>query len=1213
MSERATLQLHTVGFTVLVALAGPLRAAEVSFARHLAVSPDGSTLAFSWAGDVWTVPIGGGDATRLTVHPAYEGHPVWSRDGRRLAFSSDRHGAANVFVMNRDGSDVRRLTFSDQAEIPTDWSIDDSRIMFHARREGQVVRESLVYEVSASGGQSWRLIAAYGSDARFSPDGRVLAFVRGSSPWWRRNYRGSANDEIWLCELNGERYVQFTDFDGADRLPMWSADGQGVYIASDRGGPVNIWYQPRDGGQPRQVTSMTVDDVRDASLSADARTLAFTHWDKVYVMTLPDGQPRQIRISAAGDTARNPVELRRFTGDANEAEASPDGKELAIVVRGEVVVARTEPERFTRRVTNAAARDRQVAWSPDGKALYFISDREGQEDVYRALSAEEPPKALSDSLRFRIERVTDNPLPEFGPSISPDGKLLAFTRGRGDLIVRDLASGRETRLLASWNRPVYRWSPDSRWLAWQVEDEEYNPDVWIAPADGSKAAENISRHPDQDGDPQWSGDGQILAFSSRRDGFDTDLYLVFLSPALQDKSAPERAAYFEKRAEKVKKRKPIEKAVASGVIALGGSDTGTQPATSPSASSAAASAPKSAPASAAAEPASQLVRQFGDQLRTVVRSWLKEPGEKKADDDKEDKQKDKDKAEEEEKLAYELDTAWRRIRRVTSLPGDQSEFALAPDGSLLAFVSAHDGAAALYTIKWNGEDTKKVTTGRIGGLQWALDGQRLYFLKGGAPNSCNASGSDSKAHAFELRIAIVHADEAAQKFDDAARTLGANFYHPTLKGLDWPALSAKYRALALQAQTSTEFNEVFNMLQGELNGSHLGITGPSGSPAERIGYLGCGLDRAFPGPGLRIRSITRDSPADRDESRLHPGDVLLTVNGQPVGPAAAIEAALIDTVGEPIILKLQPSSDRPRPATRLDGSATASAPTSSPSSQPGHRDEPLVTRPVSEPADASSEISPPSAVSLAAASGSGSAAASSAAAGTVAGPGPIEVVIRPIGYGEFANLQYEAWVRANREYVEKQSGGRVGYCHILGMSEPSFHNFERDLYAAGYGKEALIIDVRNNGGGWTADWVMAVLSVRRHAYTVTRGGVPGYPQDRLVFYSWTKPATMMCNEFSYSNAEIISHAFKNLKRGPLVGMTTHGAVISTGSYSLIDGAAIRMPTRGWFTLDGTDMELHGAVPDVLAPQSPDDEALGREPQLDAAVRVTLEQLPAARP
>ncbi len=1108
---------------------GPAIAEPVVFARHLALSPDGQTLAFSWAGDVWTVPIAGGVARRLTVNPAYDSHPVWSRDGRQIAFSSDRYGTANVFVMTRDGGEVHRLTFSDRPQVPTDWSLDGDYIYLHSRVEGQQFREPKVYRAPAAGGQPWRAMECYAADGRLSPDGKHLAFTRGGAKWWRRGYRGSANHEIWLHELQTGKFFQLTDFDGSDRLPTWDGDGRGVYLLSDRSGTVNVWYQPIDGDAARQITHLSGDDVRDLSVSGDGRVLAFTHWDKLCVMSLPDGELREVEVTAAGDLPRERVDLHRYTKNADESEPSPDGEEIALVVHGEIFVIKTEEGKPTGRVTRSPYRDHHVTWSPDGKALFFVSDREGQEDIYRAASAEEPVKPLSDSLRFKIERITDHPQIERYLEVSPDGKKLAFVRGRGDLHIRDLKTGEETLLVESWNAPSYEWSPDSKWMAYEIEDAEYNPDIWIVPADGDGSPVNITQHPDSDTGPQWSADGQVLAFTSRRAGFDSDLYLVFLSRELDEKSSVDLADYFKKQAEQVKKHKPLKDAVASGEIALAGALPTTQPETTqPTTTQAAQEEEESKPGV-----------DWKKKLRRWIKSVLEEPQAKK-------EEKDEEKEEEAEEYEYELDTAYRRIRRVTSLPGNQSRFALSPDGSLLAFSSAHGGSPALYTVKWDGKDTKRIVSARVGALRWGLTGQRLYYLKSGVPGSCKPGGSDAKSHSFSAKLAVVHAEEAVQKFFEAARMLGLRFYHPTLKGLDWPTLAERYASLALQTQTVTEFNEVFNMLQGELNGSHLGISGPGGRSSERIGYLGCDFDRTYPGPGLKVTAVTADTPADRAESKLVPGDIILKVNHEPVGPAGPINQALIDTVGDPVIIEFVPSPDR-------EGNAAADAPAE-------------------------------------------------------------QIIIRPTSYRDYANLQYQAWVDENAAYVEEQSDGRIGYCHIRGMGESSFHVFERDLYAVAHGKDGLIIDVRNNGGGWTADWVLAVLNVRRHAYTVSRGGEPGYPQSRLIFYAWTKPATMMCNQYSFSNAEIISHAFKNLDRGPLVGITTFGAVISTGSYGLIDGAYIRMPTRGWYTLpDGVDMENNGAVPDVLVPVTPEDEVRGRRPQLDAAIQTTLEQITQARP
>jgi Tol biopolymer transport system component/C-terminal processing protease CtpA/Prc len=1121
-------------------------AERVTFARHLALSPDGATLAFTWAGDIWTVADGGGQARRLTVHPARDSRPVWSHDGRSIAFASARHGVSNVFTMTAAGGTVTRLTYGDRPETPTGWTADDQAVIYDARKTGEVTWLPRIYTVPVSGGQSFRMMEASGSDATFSPDGQHLAFARGASMWWRTDYRGSANWDIWVRDTRSGDIRQVTKFDGTDSNPAWNRTGSGVYFLADRVGPHNVWYQPLSGGDggARRITDVSGHRVRDFTIAPDESVLVYTQWDKVYAMDLPGGRVREIEILAAADSPANAVELKTYTKDADEIEVSPDGKEIALVVRGEIYVIQTEKGKPTRRVTDSPARDWQVTWSPDGKALFFVSDREGQEDVFRATSAEKPQKALCDSLRFKIQRVTDDPETETRPHVSPDGKSLSFLRTRGDLVVRDLAGGEQRVLFEGWNQPAVRWSPDSKWIAYEVEDEEYNPDVWIIPADGSAPPVNISQHPDADGSPQWSADGQVLAFTSTRRGFDSDLYMVFLSSELHQKSSVELAEYFNKAGETVKKRKPLKSCAASKKIALGAKKQDA-PATAES---------PAAKSDADEEDDADESQSIETRLRSLLKEFLEEPDKDAAKDKAKDKQKGPE-------YEYDLTTAFERIRLVTSLPSDQSQFALAPSGETIAFASSHEGERALFTVKWNGEDRKRILTSGVGALQWTFDGKRIVYLKGGVPGSCSDSGGDAKSHAFGAKMAIDHRAEAQQKFNDAARRMGLWFYHPTLKNLDWPTLTAEYRHLALSTHTVEEFNEIFNLLQGRLNGSHMGISAPGRSTVEPIGYLGCDFDKSYPGPGLRISEITPDSPADRGESKLHVGDVILRINDEIVGPTAAAERALIDKNGQQVIVEYIPTE------REVDAGALADA--------------------ASESADeaGNDDNSPKGKLDTK------------------------ELVIRPISYGAYSNLQYDAWVEANRKYVDENSGGRVGYAHILGMGESQFHAFERDLYAAAHGREGLIVDVRNNGGGWTADWVMAVLNVRRHAYTIGRGGQRGYPQGRLIFYAWDKPATMMCNQFSYSNAEIVSHAFKNLARGPLVGTPTFGAVISTGSYGLMDGARIRQPFRGWYTLpDGVDMELHGAMPTVPVDRTPADEQAGRFPQLDAAIKATLAQL-----
>ncbi len=230
-----------------------------------------------------------------------------------------------------------------------------------------------------------------------------------------------------------------------------------------------------------------------------------------------------------------------------------------------------------------------------------------------------------------------------------------------------------------------------------------------------------------------------------------------------------------------------------------------------------------------------------------------------------------------------------------------------------------------------------------------------------------------------------------------------------------------------------------------------------------------------------------------------------------------------------------------------------------------------------------------------------------------------EVVVRTSG--SLRRLQYESWVESRKALVDKYSNGQLGYIHIQGMSQPSFERFERELKASGYGKKGIVIDVRYNGGGWTTDRLMAVLNVDQHAYTIPRGAAKSlqkenkkfsgnYPfNERAILSVNTKPSIALCNENSYSNAEIFSHAYKNLGLGKLVGQPTFGAVISTGGYGLAKGF-VRMPFRAWYVkASGKNMENEApAVPDYLVKNAPGWGARGEDDQLKKAVEVLLNEV-----
>jgi len=406
-------------------------------------------------------------------------------------------------------------------------------------------------------------------------------------------------------------------------------------------------------------------------------------------------------------------------------------------------------------------------------------------------------------------------------------------------------------------------------------------------------------------------------------------------------------------------------------------------------------------------------------------------------------------------------------------------------------------------------------------------------VKGDRAGTIAPDGKKVEYVDLDDKIRIDLQEQSSQKFMETARRLGEQFYHPDMKGLDWPALTTKYHALAKKTRTTDEFKHVAFRFLGELNASHLGVyRGPSWSSSNRqpLGRLGTMHKRVE--DGFEITGVIPESPAAKGTMALQVGDVITAIELEPFGDTDTIETRLKGRVDQETLLTIRRALE--------DGEEKE-----------------------------------------------------------------LNVLITPIGSGTEDGLKYKAWRLMNVELASKWSDGQIGYIHIRGMDQGSLDVFERDLYAACEGKNGLVIDVRSNGGGWTADRLLSSIMVRPHAYTLPRGADPSitdtYPEDRLFIQRYTLPINMVCNEKSFSNAEITAHAFKTLGRGKLVGQQTYGGVISTGGWSLIDGTFVRLPFRGWFLNDGTDMENHGAMPDILVPQTAEAESRNEDEQLKAAV------------
>lgn len=1123
--------------------AQPQPAGNVDLPRFPSISPDGSTIAFSWRGDLWKVSSRGGHAVRLTSHPGDEGRSVWSPSGERLAFNSSRTGYTNIHTMRADGTDVRQVTNIDQTCTLAAYGRDGDGgevLTFSSRLEGDVYRASRPFMVSVKGGDFLRLHGAYGEEPVVSPDGRKVLFTRGGSSWTRRHYRGPDDRDVWVYDRGNNSFTQLTHWEGNDGQARWIDNTTILYMSDRADETVNLYRLELRRGEAgvTRLTSFKTDDVQDFDVSADGSTAVLAVWDTLYTLDLTrrNAAPTALTITANEDERDN-FELHSVNRDVSEAALSPDGQVMAFIAYGEVYVRNIEEKSPTRRVTNSHAREKNIAWSPDGVRLYFTSDSDGTDSIYMAtveLTRSEVVESFTKSTQPPEEDeapAAEEPAEEADaapaePAEAPD-EATPPAEGEGDNAEDKADKKKKEEELPKALKPE-RWHDAMKFAITPVvgnveyQDREPNPSPDGRSLLFRRGRGDLVVHDLFTGEERllaggwdtgiaarWSYDSRLIAYHQDDMDFNGDIWIVPAdgsAPATNITRHPDndyspRWSADGKILSFVSERLNEEMDV--WMVYL---DKDLEALT-----------PK------------ELQKYYDDAAKEAKK---RKPIKPVRYDQPAPDAESPAKAE-----PLDLADAYLRVRQVTRLAGSEGSNEMTPAGDYYIFTGRTD-EPGLFSVKWDGSDLKRITSSAsVQHLNAA--GDKVVFVSGGRGGTVPVTGGKVEYIDISDQMRIDLQAQSSQKFREAARILGEMFYHPTMKGLDWTALAQKYHALAKNTRTADEFNHVAARFLGELNGSHLGIFARDGgsSNAQPMGRLG--IDATREGDAYRVTDVVALGPAATGPMALKVGDVITGIDLRPFALDDTIESRLQGRVNEETIISIQRVAE--------DGAVRA-----------------------------------------------------------------LDVLITPISSGAERGLRYDDWRNRNARKVELWSDGQIGYIHIEGMNQPSLDVFERDLYAAAGEKKGLIIDVRNNGGGWTTDRLLASITYPQHAYTIPRGADPAdtghYPQDRLFIQRYNLPINMLCNEKSFSNAEIISHAFKTIGRGTLVGQQTYGGVISTGGTSLIDGTFVRLPFRGWYLLDGTDMENNGAIPDILIPQTPEAESANDDEQLRAAVEDLLKRL-----
>lgn len=1064
-----------IAMLVLATSTQLLAGESMRLASDPGLSPDGTKLAFAYAGDIWIVPTAGGMATRFSSHPAEESTPHFSPDGKRLAFTSNRTGTSQVFVAPIDGGTPTQVTFHAAGSRLEGWYPDGEQILVSGTRDHFWRRPSRFFKVALSNRAAEELLFdAYGSAPNLSSTGKRVLFQREGVSWWRKGYVGSQAAQIWLFDAEDYRFEALLRGPIEHRTPIWKPDGTGFYYVGAESGSLNLREYDFESKETKTLTEFDDDSVVYPTVSSDGSTIVFRHLFDFYRLK-PGGRPEKIEITPSGDPVADP-ELRRTVTSVDDASFTPDGLEIAVAAGGDIWVMDTEL-REPVNVTQSAEWSSEPLFIEGGKALLFLKERDGATDLWKAEPAD-PQKYWWQQGEFKLTQLTKDPSTIVNLAASPDGKRIAFVRKPGELIVANLEAKTQVTVAKGFNVPNYDFSPDGHWIAFSRYDDDFNSEIWIVPSDGSAEPINVTRHPRNDSDPAWSPDGKILAFTGEREADEVDIYYVYLRR--EDDTRTERDRTLAKALEKLDKAREKPERKGDGTKEVEDSDT--------------------------------------EKVNG------KPPVE----------------AEKPKRLEIDFEEIDDRIRRVRISGSRESGLFWFGDSKTLAFRASIDGKFGTYAVELPESKTPKLLTSDTGSFVGRLKDEKLIgWVSSDRPGTLSSDGKTTSA-AFRANQSLDRAARFRAGFDVAWRLMRDDWYDEKLGNRNWDAIRRKYSDLAAAAPDESAFAEVVQMMLGELNGSHLGFSvrtssryTPSGWSPEAA-HLGVRFEEGYLGPGLKIRDVLKNGPADRDASRLQAGEIIISVEGTTVDPGYDLSQILDGPLDRNISLRVRDGNGIER-----------------------------------------------------------------------------DVVLRPISYSQAVRLLYPMWIDANAAHVERSSAGRFGYLHIEKMNNDSLQEFERKLYDVGYGRDGLVIDVRENGGGSTADLLLTALTQPRHAITVPRGGGPGYPLDRTVYATWHKPIVVLCNQNSFSNAEIFSHAIKTLGRGRLVGVQTAGGVVSTGSSSVMDLGTLRKPFRGWFVIDtGEDMELNGANPHLEIWPEPGELPAGNDRQLEAAIGVLEEDVKA---
>lgn len=852
--------------TLLVALMLTIgAAAQVNplWMRFCAISPDAQTIAFSYKGDLFTVPVQGGIAHQLTSNAAYDAYPVWSPDGQRIAFASAREGSLDVYVVSKDGGDPKRLTTDSGNETPLCF-LDNETVLFEATimptaKSILFASRSFpqVYQVSTSGGRARLFSALPMQDLSINSRGDILYHdIKGYEDPFRKHHTSSITRDIWLKQ--GEKFTKLTDFNGEDRTPRWAADGNAYYYLSEQDGTFNV-YKSTVGGRPVQLTHHEANPVRFLTV-ADNGTLCYGYNGEIY--TLREGrEPQRVNITINADRSEKEL-IRQIKQDgATAISVSPGGKEVAFVMHGDVYVTSVD-YKTTKRITDTPEQERTIDFSPDGRSIVYDSERDGMWKIYQTSIKNKDEKLFTYCTDLEEVQLTNTGHTSIQPQYSPDGKSVAFLEDRATLravdvktkAVRTLMDGKYIYSYSDGD-VWFEWSPDSRWLlSSYIGNGGWNSqDIALVNASGNGEIHNLTESGYNESNGKWVLGGKAMIFESDRAGYrshgswgaEDDVYIMFF-----DLDAYER---FRMTKEEKVLREEAEK-----------------------------------------EKKKEADSQQAD----------------KGKDNKKKKDTKKKKGAVDEKpavpaLAFDLENCRDRIVRLTVNSSRLGDYVLSRGGDTLYYQAAFEGGMDLWKHDLRENKTEIVMKGvGQGPMKGDKDMKNLFVLTGRGINKIDLAKGKPEPVSFEASFNYKPYQEREYIFNHVWQQVKDKFYVEDIHGVDWEGYRENYKRFLPYINNNYDFRDLLSEMLGELNGSHTGARYNPGGPTLQTAALGLFLDETYQGDGLRIEEVIKRGPFDVKNTGVTAGCIIEEIDGINIAAGEDYNWILDGKAGKPIRVKV---------------------------------------------------------------------------------------------------------------------------------------------------------------------------------------------------------------------------------------------------------------------------------------------------------------------